>query len=110
MAIKREGMRKANFKMPYISDMRTEKTTYDMSINKDPIALSGHGPVNINMKKNQSNVPLGNKEGQREYSTEFKHNYGPKSALKDAAASLGKFHKRNQFEFSYGTQDAELNK
>jgi hypothetical protein len=32
MAQKREAMRRANFKMPYVQDMRTEKTTYNVNI------------------------------------------------------------------------------
>lgn len=34
-------MRKANFKMPYITDMKTEKTTYETTINK----VAGAEPI-----------------------------------------------------------------
>jgi hypothetical protein len=34
MSLKREGMRKANFRMPYVVDMTTEKSTYDQNINR----------------------------------------------------------------------------
>ena len=34
MKEKRESMRKANFKIPYVSDMRTERSTYDVNISE----------------------------------------------------------------------------
>jgi hypothetical protein len=74
MALKREAMRRANFRMPYMQDMRTEKTTYTVNISQQAVVNLGKGPFKAEMLTDfkKTSVQFNQETTPRDYVTEFK--------------------------------------